>query len=123
MKAELVDKRADRHAHHVGVEPRQRVDPGQQPGREAVRDALDAQHQARDGVLTQGGSAYREAAVLLRVPRDMGTASQIVGSGFRRPQRRGSGLLATVVELSHRMSVRLPEHPYGPSLDARLTAP
>jgi len=35
----------------VRVEARERIDPGQQAGREAVGDAFHAQHQPSDGII------------------------------------------------------------------------
>ena len=40
-------------AHHVAVQAGQRVHPGQEPGRQAVRHRLDAEHEARHGVVAE----------------------------------------------------------------------
>ena len=65
-RAECPGHRAD----HVAVEAGQRVDPGQQPGGEAVGNRLHAEHQTGDGVLTQGTTtgapAVRHLPALLR---------------------------------------------------------
>ena len=47
------------HAEEVGVEPRQRVDPGEETARQPVGDALDAEHDPGGRVLAQplGGRA------------------------------------------------------------------
>ena len=65
MNDELVIEGAGERADHVGVQARERVDAGEQPGGEAVGHALHAEHEAGDGVLAQ------------RVPPDRKAASQV----------------------------------------------
>ena len=58
-------ERAGDRPDHVRVQARERVDPGKDPGGEAVGDTFHAKHQARDRVLTQRVSPDREAELHL----------------------------------------------------------